>query len=145
MQVTELRIPPDSEGQTFEQDDVQVTVGAWKWQEGTLVVNLTAQVLRLPIATGSSASDNWHTAALVTKDGRRQVAPMQICGGEEGNLQLAYRFSLPPPPPAGGGAAGPVPNPPTEIDYLRLTLVRIGSGDKTLKTVPFVIENMPLP
>lgn len=142
VKATELVIPPNSEGQTFEQDDVRVKVEAWKWQEGTLAVNLTAQCPPLPKTTPSPGPDNWHTAVLVTKDGSRQVAPLQTFASGEGSVQLSFRFSLPPPPAAGGGAAGPVPGPPGEVDHLRLTLVRTGSADKT---VPFVIENVPLP
>ena len=147
VKVTEVRLPPHSDGQTFTQDDVSVAVQSWKPEQGSLVINVVAQAPSLPRDNNRypNYGNDWQTAVMVMKDGREVRA--QNSGGYYGgggeDMKLLYRFPLTQPDRLGVGAAGPAPGGVTnEIDYLRLTFYRGGQADKT---VPFVIENVPLP
>lgn len=146
VKVTELKIPPNSEGQTFTEDDVSATVQSWKPEQGMLVVNLLAQAPPLPKdpnRPGPGWGSEWQTAALVMKDGKQMRSSSSSYGGGGKGTNLSLRFPLTQQPtPGGPGAGGPAPGTVSEIDHLHLTFFRGGNVDKT---VPFVIENIPLP
>jgi hypothetical protein len=146
VKVTEMKITPDAVGQTFQQDDVTLTEKSWKVEGQQLTVELEGKVPALPRKPGiiSGYNRQTQTAVLVAKDGR------EITGaggyGSYGGSNQEYRLSFMLDTPAAGhapGAGGPAGAPgPFVADYLRLTFVREGDADVT---VPFVIENIPLP
>ncbi len=138
VKVTELRIPPGSEGQTFTKDDVTATVRAWKMEGDTLRVEVDATCPSLPREPNQPwYQDGWQTVALVGKDGRHAMPQSSSWGGGP-QVKLAFTFSLTsrqgPPDVAG--------EPPIEPEAFVATFYRTGPPNKT---VPFVFENIPLP
>jgi hypothetical protein len=133
VKATEVHVAPASAGQTVTQEDVSVTVQSWKPEAGHLVVRSTVSA---PSLTHKPApGGEWVTAAIVQKDGREVAGRTGYVGssGKDRNLYCGFGGA--------GGAEGADPDPAT-IDYLRLIFYRAGDADKS---VPFVLENIPLP
>ena len=149
VKVTEVKVLPDRVGQIFTQDDVSVTVKSWSVNPSGLVMQVVAQALPLP---HDKRYDGYYgcdrqTAALVLKDGREIAGFNQtylVKGGKDMGLSFGFGTGVPAPGAEGGAGGGPVVPlfTPEQIDYLRLTFYRGGDADKT---VPFVLENIPLP
>jgi hypothetical protein len=160
VKVTELKVAPDAVGQAFQQDDVSITEKSWKLQGQQVMVELEGTCPALPRKPGANfgSSRETQTAVLVAKDGREVASPggSRMRDGPPGGgaMKLSFQFTVQQAAQAGlnaPGAGGPAPGAggpaettegPFVVDYLRVTFVRSGDADVTL---PFVIENIPLP
>jgi hypothetical protein len=131
VKATEIRIEPDSVGKTFTQDDCAATVESWEADPYCLAVTLKEKHPLRPDdpRTRENPNDDCHLAALVLKDGREvpsmETSQERVYAGEDGAYSVRFNFRVVP-----------------DIAYLRLTVLRRGPADKTL---PFVVEHIPLP
>jgi hypothetical protein len=150
LKVTELKITPDAVGQTFTQDDISMTEKTWKMDGQQLTLELEGKRPSLPgVITNNMYYQRraTQTAVLVAKDGRE--LPARGNNGQwatdDGGATMSVNFSfdIPQAAPQPPRAAGPVDaERPFVIDYARVTFVRTGDADATL---PFVLDNVPLP
>ena len=168
VKTTEVKLKPVAEGQTATTEDVTATLKSWK-QEGDLC-RATVDLNCPPLAKGPNRGyfqGDRRAVILVAKDGRRCGANSSGESGGNGVTTLTLQFNprsnrgrgmvldgpgmgpVPPPPPAAPGAAPAVPATPGaaaapafEPDYILITVTRYGDTDKT---VPFVLENVPVP
>jgi hypothetical protein len=137
VKVTELRIPPDSEGKTFTQDDVTATVRTWKREGDSLQIAVDAVCPPLAHDTRQSwFGRDSQRVVLLTADGRPASPSSTSQRNNDGQVKIACTFPLTPPAAPGEVTAPLVP------EGLLITFIRSGSADKI---VPFVIENIPLP
>ena len=142
VKVAELKIKPDTEGQAVTLDDVSATLKSWKTNGSDTQVSLEITSPSLPKSDRNNYYADRRVAVLVGKDGRKQFGGINGSMSNDNTVyKVSYQFN---PRYYGFGIAvepGVAP-PPFEPDYLLLTVTRYGDADKT---IPFVLENVPVP
>ena len=144
VKVADLKFKPGTEAQTVTADDVSATVKSWKTEGEDTKVSLEINAPALPRTDRNYYYSDRRIAVLVAKDGTKRFGMTTMSsGGENSAYKIAYQFN----PHFYGYGGGPPPAPGTvppafEPDYLLLTVTRYGDADKT---IPFVLENVPVP
>jgi hypothetical protein len=147
VKVTDVKLKPGVEAQPVTVDDVAVTVRLWK-QEG----DITRVGLEVVAPSVSKRARDYYFSdrrvfTLVAKDGRKRRGMVTSSGSTDGTYKTEVRFDPrynewgfvdAPQLPAPGGAAPAAFEP----DYLLFSFTRYGDPDKS---VPFVLENVPVP
>jgi hypothetical protein len=148
VRITELKIPADSQGQTLKQGDITLTVKSWRksTENGGYLVILDAQIPDLPVRDlldARYAGRCQPSVVLVGRDGREYLGYASLDSynyGTSAKVQLhcvvtldTRRWQTPPARPDAGTF---------EPDHLLVSILRRGDADKT---VPFVLENIPVP
>lgn len=121
-----VRIPADSEGQTFRQADLSVVVSKWQSLAGAVRIDLELHFADAGNTAPWDQDRDALRAQLYGKDGR----PLDARQGGQTERQdcVQYEFVY-------SQASSPT-------DHLELQITRRPPADRT---VPFVLENVPLP
>ncbi len=142
VQVDNIKLRPADLHRTIAQQDCSVRLDAWDLRDNRFTVKLQVTTPLLPgVSDDPGFAHCGLEAVLVREDGRRiYLTTRSVSTGQDPRPFVTDRvYDFPPWPTRG-------PNAPAlkaeDIDYLLVSIVRTGPVDKT---IPFVIENIPLP